>query len=69
MSRNDYNYGMGKMGNNQKQNQMIKDSARQVGISSEELSKEVHRTKDDWYEGDFSYSELLEIARKIKEKR
>ena len=69
MSRDNYNEGYGRMGNNHKQNQMIRDAARQVGISESELSAEVHRRKDDWYEGDFSFSQLLEIAREIKRKK
>lgn len=66
MARDNYNYGSGSMSNNHKQNQMIRDAARTVGISESELSAEVHARKADWYEGDFSYSELLEIAREIK---
>lgn len=66
MSRDNYNYGAGEMSNNHKQNQMIRDAARSVGISESDLSAEVHARKADWYGGDFSYSELLEIAREIK---
>lgn len=69
MSRDNYNYGAGTMGNNHKQNQMIRDAARAVGISESELSAEVHARKEDWFSGDFSYSELLEIAREIKNKK
>ena len=67
MPRDNYNYGAGEMGNNHKQNQMIRDAARAVGISESALSTEVHDRKADWYGGDFSYSELLQIAREIKE--
>lgn len=69
MSRDNYNYGSGTMGNNHKQNQMIRDAARAVGISESELSEEVHSRKETWYSGDFSYSQLLAIAREIKDKK
>ena len=69
MSRDNYNYGAGRMVDNGKQNQMIRDAARQVGISASELSAEVHRRKDDWYSGDFSFSELIKIAQEIKNKK
>lgn len=48
---------------------MVADAAREVGISQSELSDAVHAMKDDWYNGDFSYSELLKIARDIKNGR
>lgn len=69
MSRDNYNYGSGTMSNNHKQNQMIRDAAKAIGISEAELSAEVHARKEDWYAGDFSYSELLDIAREIKNKK
>ena len=69
MSRDNYNYGAGKMGNNSRQNQMIKDAAHAVGIDPDDLSDEIHRRKGDWYSGDYSYSELLEIAREIKRRK
>lgn len=69
MGRDNFIYGAGKMGNNHKQNQMIRNAAQQVGISEAELSAEVHARKEDWFQGDFTYSELLEIAREIKNRK
>lgn len=69
MSRDNYNYGKGKMVNNHKQNQMIRDAARSAGVSESELSAEVHARKGDWYEGDYTYNELLFIAREIRQRR
>ena len=69
MSRDNYNQGFGEMGDNRQQNRMIRDVARQEGISESELSDEIHSRKDDWYEGDYSYSELVKIAREIKEEK
>ena len=69
MSRNDHNYGAGKMGNNHQKNQMIRDAANAVGIDPDDLAYEIHRRKGDWDSGDYSYSELLEIARELKYKR
>jgi hypothetical protein len=46
---------------------MVKDAARQVGIDPDDLSAVLHAKKSDWDEGDFSYSELVKIAREIKE--
>lgn len=69
MSRDNFNYGAGKMTNNSRQNQMIRDAAREMKVSERELSEEVHARKEQHYSGDFSYSELLEIARDLKLRR
>ncbi len=69
MSRDNYNYGFGRMGNNSRQNQMIRDAANAVGIDPDDLADEIHSRKGDWDSGDYSYSELLEIAREIKYKK
>lgn len=69
MSRDNYNYGAGKMGDNGKANQMIRDAARQVGIDPDDLSDRVHEEKDWSYEGDYKYGELLELARIIKKEQ
>jgi len=68
MARDNYNYGAGKMGDNGKQNQMIRDVARQVGVSETALSDLVHEEKSAWYKGDFSYEELTELAESLKKK-
>ena len=68
MSRDNHNQGYGKMVNNHKKNQMVRDAAREVGISESQLSAEIHNRKGDWDEGDFSYEELKEIARQLKKK-
>ena len=66
MARDDYRTSKGEMENNHKKNQMIANAANQVGISKAELSEAVHAMKGDWDEGDFSYSELIQIAKDIK---
>jgi len=33
-----------------------------------ELSKEIHAQKNEWYGGDFTYQELREIAKYLKER-
>lgn len=69
MGRDNYNEGFGRMGDNAAQNRMIRNAAKQVGISEQELSDEIHSRKATWYSGDYTYSQLLDIARKIlKEK-
>ncbi len=65
MARSDYHIGGG-MENNKKKNAMISAAANEVGISRDELSKAVHAEKDDWFDGDLDYSELLALAREIK---
>ncbi len=67
MARDDYRTSSGTMENNHRKNQMVKDAARQVGIDPDDLSAVLHAKKSDWDEGDFSYSELVKIAREIKE--
>lgn len=67
MGRNSYNPNGGYMENNHEKNQMIRDAARTAGISEQRLSEEVHCVKDSWYNGDFTYAELLKIAFEIKE--
>ena len=69
MARDNYNYGKGKMGDNSSQNRMIRDVAREIGVDSDDLSKRVHELKDDWYSGDYSYSELKQIAQDLKKNR
>ena len=66
MSRNDYKVTSGEMENNHRKNQMIRDAAREVGISEQDLSDAVHYSKGDWDSGDFTYTKLLELARDIK---
>ncbi|MBR6034268.1 MAG: hypothetical protein IKP28_06055 [Clostridia bacterium] len=66
MARDDYRSSPGEMENNHRKNQMISAAAREVGISASDLSDEVHARKSNWDEGDFSYSDLLRIAREIK---
>lgn len=66
MSRDTRHPGGGQMGNNSRQNQMIRDVARAKGISAEDLADAVHRLKDDWDGGDFSYSDLCDIADDVK---
>ncbi len=67
MARDDYRTSSGEMENNHRKNQMISAAAREVGISASDLSDEVHARKGDWDAGDFTYSELLKIAREIKD--
>ena len=67
MARDDYRTSPGTMENNHRKNQMVKDAARQVGIDPDDLSAELHSRKSNWDEGDFSYSDLLRIARDIKD--
>ena len=66
MGRDDRHPGGGQMVNNGRQNQMIRDVAREKGVSVEALSNAVHRLKGSWDSGDFTYSELREIADDIK---
>ena len=68
MGRNDYNYGSGKMGRNKDQNQMVRDAAREVGVDPQKLSELVHQEKDNWYNGDYSYSYLIDLAKELKKK-
>lgn len=65
MARDNYVYGNGKMGNNHQQNQMVANAARAAGVKVEKLSQEIHDRKGDWYEGDYTYNELLEIAKEL----
>lgn len=66
MARDNYNYGKGKMGNNKEQNKMVKEAARQVGVDPDKLSDYIHECKDDWYGGDYSFNELVEMAKELK---
>lgn len=66
MGRDNRHPGEGRMVNNSRQNQMIRDVARQKGISAEDLADAVHRLKGNWDGGDYSYSELCEIAEDVK---
>lgn len=68
MSRDNYNQGSGKMGNNKNQNQMVRDAAKQMGVDASKLSALVHEQKDDWYDGDLSYDDLLALAEELKKK-
>lgn len=67
MNRDGYNCGKGEMDNNRKQILRIQDAARSVGISFSELSAEVNARKSDCY--DYTYIELLNIAREIKKRK
>ena len=70
MGRSDFNPEKNKkMGNNSEVNKMVKRAAREVGVSEEELSKLVHQEKEAWFEGDFSYAYLIELAEEIKKKK
>ena len=70
MARSDFRPDkLKKMGNNSEVNKMVKRAAKEVGISEEELSKLVHQEKDAWFEGDFSYAYLIELAEEIKTKK
>lgn len=66
MSRDNYNYGAGKMGDNRTANQQVKDVAREFDIDEKEFSDYVHAVKEDFYTGDFKYSVLRELARDYK---
>lgn len=68
MARDDYKFSPGEMENNHRKNQKVADAAREVGISQQELSDAVHAQKGTWDAGDLSYSDLLSIARDIKNK-
>ena len=68
MARKNYKVTEGVMKNNHQQNQMVRNAAKEVGISEQELSDEIHDRKKDWFERDYTYSELLEIAREIKKR-
>ena len=66
MNCDDYNCRKTKVDNNRKQILRIQDAARSVGISFSELSKEVNARERDCHE--YSYIELLNIAREIKKR-
>ncbi len=68
MARGDFLPTDGKMTNNHNQNKMVREAAKDLGISEMDLSKEIHTLKDEWYGGDFSYQELREIAKEVKER-
>lgn len=68
-NRDNRHPGSGTMGNNSQQNQKVRDAARSVGISERELSAEIHDSKDAWDSGDYSYAELIEMAKRIKNKK
>ena len=66
MSRDNRHPGNGEMVDNARLNRMVRDAAREVGIPADVLSAEVHRIKEIWDKGDFSYRELVAIAEDIK---
>lgn len=68
MARKDFLPTDGKMSNNHNQNKMIREAAKEFGIPEMELSKEIHAQKNEWYGGDFTYQELREIAKELKER-
>ena len=70
MSRNDFNpKSNAKMGNNSQANKDVARAAQAVGVSKEELSRLVHAEKDFDYHGDYKYSELVDLAKEIKDKK
>ena len=70
MSRNDFNpKENSKMGNNSSANKDVARAAQQVGVSKEELSRAVHKEKDFDFHGDLPYSELVALAKEIKDKK
>lgn len=68
MARGDFLPTDGKMTNNHNQNKMVREVAKEFGIPETELSKEIHAQKEEWYGGDFTYQELREIAKEVKER-
>ena len=56
----------GSINDDRKQVNKIRQIANQLGISEIELLDKVHAHRRTWYQQEFSYQELLEIAREIK---
>ena len=68
MSRESFNPNKNaKMVNNSEQNKMVRRAALEVGIPPEKLSDFLHAEKNFEYHGDYSYSELVNFAKMIKE--